>query len=431
MLLVAEAPIAAVVQMIIDSLPHSRQFHLIEQGRHPFEETRMIVVIVFNADDLVTEAPGQSGQQVQAERVSLPFLRQAVYHVLIAMIFVLLRPVVDHDPLIGLQGLPSDEPFEQGERGRSISGACEDREHDDLNRVMTALITNARATELIPNWNTADNSIMTDCVAAASNVVQRWCNRDFVTTSYDELYDGTGHHNLLLNQYPIISITRVLWNPVQVLMISNNATAVSRASFRLDGTTASPPVPQYLYLTSVASGVTTTTQIGPLATGALLTYADLAAAINTYSANGWSATALGPYSTWALADLRPPQGGSEVRWYGAAYLYQHTFGLPAFNQNPDVGEIVTGGGFCRGYQNYRVIYSAGYSTVPDAVQQATAAIAAAIYTGRGINPNLQSESLGGYSYSILAEKSFANLDIASRYGLYLYKNTRVPKFRAW
>jgi hypothetical protein len=308
-----------------------------------------------------------------------------------------------------------------------------------------ALIDVDRASELLPNFNTADTSVLTDIVNAASDVVVKYCNRDFVLTTYDEVYDGTGDYNLLLNQYPITQIQRVAYTYQQTTMIRNENSSVTRASWRLDGTTDQPPLPNNLTLESANAGVITTIVIGPLTSTSptvtvnggspttfaqMLTYTDLANAINTYGgAYGWTAQALGPFTTWPLADVRPPQGAFEARWFGTTYLMLHAWGLQSFDYNPYVGEVVSPQGFDFGYRNYRVIYQAGYATVPDAIQQATAALAVSVYNGRSINTNLAGENLGSYSYTTIAEKTFHNLDLISRYGLNLWKNHRVAKFK--
>lgn len=308
-----------------------------------------------------------------------------------------------------------------------------------------ALITVDRASELIPNFNGTDTDVLTDIVNAASDTVCRYCNRDFVLTTYDEVYDGTGDYNLLLNQYPITEIQRVAYTYQQTTMIRNTDSLVTRASWRLDGTTDSPPVPNNLTLISAKGGVITTIVIGPITSSSptvtinggspttisqMLTYADLAAAINTYGgAYGWNAQALGQFTTWPLADTRSPQGAFEARWFGNSYLMLHAWGLQDFDFNPDVGEIVSAQGFDWGYRNYRVIYQAGYVTVPEPIQQATAALAVAVYNGRSVNANLAGENLGSYSYTTIAEKTFHNLDLISRYGLSLWKNHRIAKFK--
>src|SRR4051794_31843711 len=106
-----------------------------------------------------------------------------------------------------------------------------------------ALITVDRASELIPNFQPADLSVLTDIVNAASETVVRYCNRDFTLTTYDEVYDGTGDVNLLLSQYPITKVLRVAYTYQQTTMLRNTDAAVTRASWRLDGTTDQPSLP--------------------------------------------------------------------------------------------------------------------------------------------------------------------------------------------
>jgi hypothetical protein len=308
-----------------------------------------------------------------------------------------------------------------------------------------ALIALARATELVPNFQSSDNTVMQDCINAASDVIVRYCNRDFVLTTYDELYDGTGARNLLLNQYPLTQVLRVMYNPINVLQLRMTDQTTSEATWRLDGDSSSPPNPNYLYLLSWKTGVQTSVTIGPLTSSTptvsvnggtgtnisqLYTYNDLATAINTYAGTyGWSAQALGIYTTWPISQARPPQGGFSARWFGVSYLTLHSWTLPAFEQNPDIGEIVSPIGFEMGYRNFRVIYQAGYSTVPNPVQQACAALAVSVYNSRAVNANLANENLGGYSYGNIAEKNLHSLDIVSRYGLPLFKNHRIAKFK--
>lgn len=289
-----------------------------------------------------------------------------------------------------------------------------------------ALIHLDRATELLPNFDTADNGTMQDIVNAASDTIERYCNRVFAATAYDELIDGTGDCNIFVNNFPIIQIDRIAWNTANVIQVRNTDTGVSRASFRMTADSSTPPKPGTLVLVSVKNGTTTTRTINLTTTA---TMADLATAINAYSADGWAASALGVYSTWSVADLYPLQGARECRWYGAAYLELHAWSLPQFDFRPESGEIVSPFGFGRGYRNIRVLYTGGFATIPEPIQQACAALACAVFNSRNVNANLQSENLGGYSYSRLAEQTFHNLDLVSRYGLALYKSYRVPKFR--
>lgn len=268
---------------------------------------------------------------------------------------------------------------------------------------------------------------MDDIITACSDTIERWCNRTFALTSYDELIDGSGVRNLLTSNYPVTYVDRVLYNPVQVLQIRNTDQGCSRASFRMDGTAGSPPAPNNLYLVSVKNGITTTRTI---ALSSTLMLSDLATAINAYSADGWAALALGVFATWPVSELWPFQGGKDCRWQGCAYVKHHTWPAQEIDYNLEIGEILIPQGFNWGYRNFRVIYQANYATVPSAIQQACGALAVSVYLGRGHNYILTSENLGGvYSYQMPAEKQFHQLDLVSRYGLSLYKSYRVAKFK--
>lgn len=288
-------------------------------------------------------------------------------------------------------------------------------------------------TELIPNFNTSDNTVAQDVLDASAALIQKWCNRTFAVTSYDELYDGQGTYNLLLDNYPIVYVDRIMYNYSNMLMIRNTDNTRTRASFRLDGTTDVPPKPNNLYLVDVKNGVTTTNTVTIAGNNSIQTYNDLATAINAFSASGWNAVGLGTYGTFAMSECRPPQGADECRWFGAAYLKQHAFGFPDYTFRQETGEVVAPLGFTRGYQNYRVVYNAGFSTIPNEVVQACAELAVASYQASrdSVNSNLSNQNIGGYSYANIVEKNFNSLSIASRYALYQYKNTRVVKFKIY
>lgn len=284
----------------------------------------------------------------------------------------------------------------------------------------------SRATELIPNFSSSDNTLIDDCILCASDVIERWCNRTFAVTDYDEIYDGTGDANLILDNFPIVQINQVMFNNQYVLQVRNTDQSVSRASFRIDGTDDTPSVPQNLYLVSLRSGIETDHTIDLSTT---TTLSDLADAINVFSSEGWLATALGAYSTWPVADLWPFQGAKDCRWFGNAYVKLHVWNQPEFEYKAQLGEIVSPMGFQFGYNNFRVKYSAGFPTIPTPIQQACAALAVSVFNTRGYNSNLTNENLGGWSYTNLTEKNFASLDLVSKYGLSLYKNYRATRFK--
>jgi len=74
---------------------------------------------------------------------------------------------------------------------------------------MADLITVARAA-MVPALAGIDAPYLAVLVSAASNMIIRYCKRDFVDTDYvDEVYDGQGTYVLMLRQFPIIALTSV------------------------------------------------------------------------------------------------------------------------------------------------------------------------------------------------------------------------------
>lgn len=278
-----------------------------------------------------------------------------------------------------------------------------------------ALTSLDRVTDLIPNYSGADNGVLSSILDATSSVIEKACNRVFQETAYDELYTGSGRPYLYLNNYPIVSIDRIMSVPVNILIARNIDQTNSRASIRLDADS--------LNLTSVKSGVTTDHAIDRSTTP---TFADLATAVNSFSANGWSATALNPWQTWSVADLRAPQGGFDaIR--STPYLLFHWLQMFNFDQSPETGEIVSPLGFIRSYNFYRVVYTAGYPVVPECIQHAAAELSVMVYLGRRRNPFLQSETIGQYSYTNMAQVSLNLLSPVSRQAISLYTSHRIGR----
>jgi hypothetical protein len=70
------------------------------------------------------------------------------------------------------------------------------------------------------------DALLQTLLTAASDAVQKYCKRDFVSTAYDELYSGNGDRRLMLRQYPTISVESVRYRPVTVLKITTVAANV-------------------------------------------------------------------------------------------------------------------------------------------------------------------------------------------------------------
>ncbi len=249
------------------------------------------------------------------------------------------------------------------------------------------LITLARAKQAIQSISdSSQDSLLNTLITALSDAIEKYCRRDFTSKSYDELYSGNGDRRLFLREYPLQSVQSVRYRPVTVLKIINNNTGLNqRATVAITSTG--------LALVRVASGVTSTdTSVTFAGNPTLQTVAN---AVNALG-NGWSAQVVGDtggdYGLWPSADLYvKPAFGDGTSGQGAltargqfAELKLHTYELAGYQwdargwllraipyTDPELlhpEDLI----WPVGISNFRVQYTARYTTVPEGVQEACA-----------------------------------------------------------
>ncbi len=282
------------------------------------------------------------------------------------------------------------------------------------------LITLARAKQNIQSiTDSSQDSLLAVLNTVASEAIEKFCRRRFVSTAFDELYNGTGDRRLLLRQYPVQSVKSVRYRPVTVLKVINTNTFQNQQA-RVAVTSTG------VQCTRTASGVAVTETLLTFAT-----YPTLNALANAVSAlgNGWQgqivgdAGPTGDYGLWPSADLYVPnsygdalEGAGILQSQGAlnarnvyAELKMHTYELAGFQwdvrgwllraipyTDPELlhpEDLI----FPVGFNNCRVQYTAGSSTVPEAVQEACAEWVSEWYFKTLRDPGLQSQSIPGAS----------------------------------
>jgi hypothetical protein len=272
------------------------------------------------------------------------------------------------------------------------------------------LITLARAKQNIQSiTDSSQDALLGTLITAVSDAVEKWCRRDFAQKSYDELYSGNGDRRLLLREYPIASVQSVRYRPVTVLKIINNATQTNQqARVTVTGTG--------LTLFRSASGVSSTDASVTWAGNPTLTA--VAAAVNALG-NGWQAQVVGDgggdYGLWPSADLYvPPSYGQGTASQGAltargqyAEIKLHTYELAGYQFDPR-GWLLRAIPYTDpellhpedliwpvGINNFRVQYTAGYATVPEAVQEACAEWVTDVYFRTLRDPSLTTQAIVG------------------------------------
>jgi hypothetical protein len=269
------------------------------------------------------------------------------------------------------------------------------------------LISLERALLNLGGASSPDQRTIDAMIGGTSDAICKWCRRDFSVRSYDELYNGNGDRRLLLREYPLISVESVRYRPVTVLKIINNDQVTNQqARVTVSGTG--------LTLLRVASGVRYLDS--SITWTANVNLNAVAVAVNALG-NGWNAQIVGDaggqggqgdYGLWPSVDLYVPQSfGTGSTSQGAlmcrgafAELKMHTYELQGF-QWDSRGWLLRAIPYTDpellhpedliwpvGINNFRVQYTAGYPTIPEAVQEACAEWVAMLWWATQRDPAL-------------------------------------------
>ena len=259
---------------------------------------------------------------------------------------------------------------------------------------MADLITRARAQQAIAseyaNANPS-NELVDTAIGVATAIIESYCRRTFISTSYTERYNGTGDGVLTLDNFPVTVLARVATSRSTAVQITNTDDSTNqRAQVQVTSTG--------LTLTRMASGVSNSDTI---AFSDYATITLLVAAVNALS-GGWSATTQGDFGPWPSADLYSGQGGQYCLDTNADLLLFDNYLADVDLLDSDAG--LMRGEFPYGSKNILVEYTAGYvqASLPEDLQQACARLAASLFdqmtSETGGDHGLRREKLGEYSY---------------------------------
>lgn len=261
---------------------------------------------------------------------------------------------------------------------------------------MADLITRARALRNLNGLSPspAEETTLDGLIAAVSAAIENHCRRRFAVETFDECCDGAGRRELLLRHYPVVSVERVLGAPEPALRVVNRSGSIQRAWVRVDGAG--------LVLTRVASGATVENALRFTDHATLGALASAVVGVGS----GWSAELVRPEDAdFAASDLIPSQGAFYAK-DSPAELRLHRRPLADFDLDADRGILYRGWRFeeggdvdgpvwSGGPRFWRVVYSAGFATVPEDVQEACASWVASLFWLTKRDPGLAHESVSG------------------------------------
>jgi hypothetical protein len=281
---------------------------------------------------------------------------------------------------------------------------------------MSDLTTSARFKTYAGITGTAQDTLIGQLITEVSAAIEQYLRRTLVSTTYKSWLDGTGSPLLRLKQWPVTAIYQVSISSSSVGYVYNSSSTVSRASVSFDGTNLS------LAEMSTA-GVQTISDL-PVATSKVLSTLKTAieaksgwnCTLNSSEYEGEPSSLLRPiYGQDAFdsvyADLYLPDDPDPVKLvtedaielvYDRAFMPQDVF--PSTLRSP------LGCGFPTGTANIFAWFKAGYTlptddsvgTMPGGLLLLVHQITQDVLSSTKLNSNLQSESIGGYSYSLRA-----------------------------
>lgn len=254
----------------------------------------------------------------------------------------------------------------------------------------------------------------------ATALIRRLCYRSFTKSDHTEYLFPSLEGQCRLKEFPVNTIYRLSRQLTRALSISADplVNQIAYVNYIAEDANYSLPSNQKfvgINLNSVSNGVASTHPILFADTPML---SDLAAAVNAFS--GWKASADYGFTSWPVSEIYcdgTSQGAvndgvslqvfakdvstsrvdrrTGMLWSGYS-RYGDGFGprwgpdWMAWDDNGLDGDVSV----------VRVSYNAGFSSIPDPVQQATVELAKLIMNRMQIDYTLKKESIGDYSYEM-------------------------------
>ena len=277
--------------------------------------------------------------------------------------------------------------------------------------VSSTLLIPKAATSVLLQANTYratfDNAeLIENLINRASDAMERFCDTP-IKQQTDLRYwiDGRGDMDLLIPAIPLTAVHRIAYGSAPAFSVKDVNTTDIRATVEVRAAS--------MVLSRFASTGTETATSLTFAT--YPTTNDLVTAINAISGSNWTATT--PTVNSLSLDLHR-RGGMDALRVNADVTYpDQSSAIRHVDENSSIVHLAEGADYfgdgC-GYRNqfgrynYLAHVTAGWSTIPDDIEQFCIEMVQTMWNNRGKDQSLQSESLGDYSYSRAATPAEAN-----------------------
>ena len=287
-------------------------------------------------------------------------------------------------------------------------------------------LTSAAKVRRVPGLNNAvllPDTFLNDLIADADAAVKTFCKRDLELTGYVEYYSGTNQQDIVLRQFPVfIGVTTVAAGSSGAILpqATLNVTSTEGFSPGTEGGTISVQTSLTTWTTVSYTGVTATTFTGCSGGTGTLSSATgqngVSQPLVYFDPQGYAGQFPGGFADgtqmiigsqfYAVQDrgnksyrglLRRIGGQGGTGWMGWYTAPMYGGKLSAWRQ--PVWPFGNG--------NLKVIYSAGYASdeIPSDLSNAATQLVAYLVRTVPLGAALSSESLGGYSYSVMTQSN--------------------------
>jgi len=253
-----------------------------------------------------------------------------------------------------------------------------------------------------------DNYLIERLIDRASDLIERYCGRKLKSRSYTkEVYDGTGTERLILREYPVTQVSRVAIGRADAFSVKNTTTSTSA----------------FVEVTDTKVILTADGSATELTISDYSTINDLITAIENET--GWECSLVdSDFGSYQASEIlvRPAMYclDPDIAYIEIPDDYITDYHLETSTDefyNP--GILYYSGGFTAGHQNVFVWYTAGYTTIPYALEQACLELVKFKYDQSKRDSGLKSEKIGNvYSYTLADLKNALPDDLLSQLQLF-------------
>ena len=276
---------------------------------------------------------------------------------------------------------------------------------DTANMIITGAL-NVLGSENKQTLKIRDDYLVTALINRASDLINRYCQRNLKSQAYTNERYTAGGNKLYLDNYPVTAVTQLCNGTANAIRIKYTSTT-ARNAYAVVSTTGVNTIVDG----TAGTEITFTDEA---------TMSDMATAINALA--NWGAVVVNSdYNSYPSSDLIQAFNRPALNAYN--YLEVPDDPLSGYTLDEDVGVVYLPGGFVYGFDAIFITYTAGYisGSIPAALEQACIEIVKFKLESSNRDGGLKSEEIGKvYKYErfglsditdILPPSMLAELDL--------------------